>query len=88
MKNFKELFMDIAENTRDFSHEMNRTTSKKSFKMNFRSSNNEKYLIKKQYRNTVVYVRINSTSKNWKLKCGRYVYFVHSHVIGWLELHT
>ena len=66
--------MNIAENTRDFSHEMNRTTSKKSFKMNFQSSKNVKYLTKKQYTNTVVYVRINNTS-NWKLKCGNCIVY-------------
>ena len=35
LNNFDNYFMDIAENTRDFGHEMNRTTSENCFKINF-----------------------------------------------------
>ena len=59
--------MNIAENTRDFSHEMNRTTNTDNY---FRKHlQNYQKNFRKYYTNKEGYVRINSTSKNWKLKC-------------------
>lgn len=85
INNVYMIFYEHVKNTRDFSHEMNRTTSKNYFKNKFSIQQKYEKYNKKYYTNKEGYVRKNSTSKNWKLK---YVSFVHSHVIGWLELHT